>query len=304
MNSLPLKSVFTTAAIMSVVFHGGLTSAGNLPGWGGGATTSQPQQIQQPRQPVASQPAANTASTVQQQPGTWTAPGNTPASPAWSAPARQQPGSFQLKPGATSVRPAAGQNPADPGTYNATRAQQTVTPVSYFMQVAPQTLQYEVNAQGEVTGDRTVEINFQTNPAVGSNQSCDPRMTDVQFYYRYSYPPGTTGVRLTRTSFSSVNLQQSQMCNFSLSTSFQVFQGQSETIRQIACDPGDQRVPKPTEVTLQASVREITVITQQVPQNPGSSSPGAPETIQNSVERWVSGAIVTIPMSFSCVSGP
>ncbi len=58
------KSIFTIAVVVGVVFSGQWASAGNLPPWGGRATT-QPQPIQQPRQPLISQPAAGNARTVQ-----------------------------------------------------------------------------------------------------------------------------------------------------------------------------------------------------------------------------------------------
>jgi len=82
---------------VGLVFLGQPTSAGNLPGWGGATTANQPRQIQQPRQPIASQPVTDTAPTVQQQPpGTWSVPGTTSAptadptaTPASLTPAQQ-----------------------------------------------------------------------------------------------------------------------------------------------------------------------------------------------------------------------
>ncbi len=99
------KSGFAVIAAAVVLLGSQWAMAGNLPGWGGGVTT-QPQPIQQPRQPLISQPAANVAPSVQvPQPGTWTVPGTT-STPTVVTPT-QQPRSFQ--PGARSkVTPRTG----------------------------------------------------------------------------------------------------------------------------------------------------------------------------------------------------
>jgi len=76
---------FLSITAACLLFAGSWASAGNLPSWGG----AQPQ-VQQPSQTIPSQPAANTAQTVQApQPGTWTAPGTT-SSPTVSTPEQQQ----------------------------------------------------------------------------------------------------------------------------------------------------------------------------------------------------------------------
>lgn len=76
-----------------------MVSAGNLPNWGGQTTTTQPQPVQQPRQPLVSEPAPISAQTVQsQQPRTWTAPTST-SSPTVSTPTQQ----VQPRPVATVV---------------------------------------------------------------------------------------------------------------------------------------------------------------------------------------------------------
>ncbi len=97
MNTFLLKSLFTITVAVGVVFGGQLASAGNLPSWGGATTTTQPQPIQPPRQPLVSEPAPITAQTIQPTPpSSWTAPGNT-SSPTGSTPTQQQP-TYQPKP--------------------------------------------------------------------------------------------------------------------------------------------------------------------------------------------------------------
>ena len=101
MNVSMSKSVFAVLVAVSVLLGGQWAWAGNLPTWGGATTTNQPQPIQQPRQTIVSQPAANTAQTVQApQPGTWTAPVGTQTVPTWSTPTQQQP-TYQTQPAVT-----------------------------------------------------------------------------------------------------------------------------------------------------------------------------------------------------------
>jgi len=93
------RSVIAAGTFTAFLMGGQVVTAGNLPTWGG-ATTNQTQ-IQQPKQPIASQPDANNAQTVQApDPGTWTGTGTTTTTPTWSTPTQQQPAS-QTQPATT-----------------------------------------------------------------------------------------------------------------------------------------------------------------------------------------------------------
>jgi hypothetical protein len=82
MNTFLSKATLAIVVAMSFLLGGQWASAASLPGWGGATTTTQPQPIQQPRQPLVSQPSTNTAQTVQApQSGTWTTPGTTSGTP-------------------------------------------------------------------------------------------------------------------------------------------------------------------------------------------------------------------------------
>jgi len=91
------KSAVAFFFSVAILLGGTWASAGNIPGWGGQTTTSQPQ-VQQPREPLVSEPAPVPAPTVRPpQPGSWTAPGTTsePApNPTGPKPA-QQPNSYR-----------------------------------------------------------------------------------------------------------------------------------------------------------------------------------------------------------------
>lgn len=90
-----LKSIIAFIISAGVLLGGQWVSAGNIPGWGGQTTTNQPQ-VQQPREPLVSEPAPVPAPTVQL-PSSWSPPRSTsePASsPTGSTPA-QQPNSYK-----------------------------------------------------------------------------------------------------------------------------------------------------------------------------------------------------------------
>ena len=90
MNGFMSKSVFAVVVVISVLLGGTWASAAP-PKWGGATTTTQPQPVQQPRQPLVSQPSANTAQPVQPpQSGTWTTPRATSRPTGSSTPVQQR----------------------------------------------------------------------------------------------------------------------------------------------------------------------------------------------------------------------
>ena len=228
---------------LGVAFCGTEASAGNLPVWGGAATTTQPQQIQEPSKPNGSQPAANIAQTVQQpQPGTWTAPATT-SSPTISTPVQQP--SYQPK---VRVAPQTGFTPKQPSSrplISGTPVQRTATqygPVghgeiqgynswsdppeySFAMQATPDHLVYTVNPQGEVTGGGNIEITLQSIPATTMDQNCDPWMWKLEFFSQTHHERLPNGApvpgEFNWSSFNTLELPWSQSCYFDISAPFQ-----------------------------------------------------------------------------------
>lgn len=127
MNSFLPKSVIAITAAASVLFSGTYVAGGNMPGWGSLNTTNQPQ-VQQPGQPLVSEPAPVPAQTEQPPPpGSWSPPrttSGTTSSPTVSTPT-QQPGI------------SAGTSPAQPGVSTSSPGVRPHT--NTFIRTAPST---------------------------------------------------------------------------------------------------------------------------------------------------------------------
>ncbi|MFV1956903.1 MAG: hypothetical protein ACC669_03925 [bacterium] len=122
MNAFISKPTVAIIVSAGVLLGSQWASAGNLPGWGGATTTTNQPQVQQPGQPLVSEPAPVPAQTVQPpQPGTWTAPG-TISSPTVSTPEQQQ----------RSYQPKTRVAPSRPATWRGTGSQKSIrmTPVN------------------------------------------------------------------------------------------------------------------------------------------------------------------------------
>ena len=71
------KSGIAVIAAAVILLSGQWASAGNLPTWGGATTTTNQPQVQQPGQPLVSQPAPIPAQTLQPPPSSWSPPRTT-----------------------------------------------------------------------------------------------------------------------------------------------------------------------------------------------------------------------------------
>ena len=90
MKIFRLKTAIVAVIAISLFIYCELASAGSLPVWGGTTTTNQPSQIQQPREPLVSEPGTVPAQTVQSpEPTLRTSPG-TISPPTVSTPMQQR----------------------------------------------------------------------------------------------------------------------------------------------------------------------------------------------------------------------
>ena len=333
MNFSMPRSFFAIAVLSGVLLSAQWTWAGNLPVWGGGTTTTQPQ-IQEPSKPIGSEPTTAPAQTVQpSQPGIWTAPSTT-SSPTVTTPI-QQPRTFQLQP---SVAPRTGLPSKEPSTrplISATPVQETATqygPVghgeiqgydsssdppdySFAMKAIPNHLVYGVNQQGEVTGESGVEISLKSVPATTMDQNCDPWMTKLEFFSQTHHERLPNGAPVSGEFhwdlFNTLELPLNQSCYFDIKIPFQktFF---NNFIAQF-CDPDQQSSGKPTEVVVLAKATQNTVIlitttmeygrpVSLYDENGKYIGAGPPPT--DSVSRKINAAQVTMPISFICENTP
>ncbi len=308
MNISRSKTVFAVLVAAGVLLGGQWASAGNLPKWGGATTTTQPQPVQQPRQPLVSAPAPIQTQTVQPtQPRTWTTQGTTSGTGSGTTviTPTQQPRSFQPKARSRFNRspsikapPPISTQPQQP--VQATVVQQPIRTQPYTMQIAPAVWHYMADREGRVSGPDNLSIRLQANTPLCQGK----RVRSVSFGYLIlvdGHP--RTGVWHTMPELDA-NFEGEQQCVLDIDTSWNIppyFGG-------MGCNTkGDPRFQTLTGITLKATIvfsgtrnteTEIPVTTYN---SYGPHTHMMPITVSDAVS-WKDAVASRIPVNFNCES--